>query len=370
MGRTPEEAGAGAGTAAAAVSPLPSDLGRRRRLLLPNKQQPLPLPWRPSPTLRRCHGDGAPPLPPRLTPPPASPASSGGERREGEGDDVAGPFPRKPRTDVNKFVCFQRSAVSRATSGGRPGPSNSVAIGWEGRGAEPARRRPRPSSLPAAAAGVGRARRGVPGRGGVLRGAERPAEGATYLGARQAPRTLAGPRLRGRAGPGAGRRGWGCQRPGQCGGLRQCPKAPAACTGGPEGFQAALLLGRREAVGPERVSLPVPSGLFQPLGPKPTAPTSVSSPGAGLLAAGCPQPPGRGRVCLGKAGGNPCLQESWAGGGEWLSRLADWGFVLEHREPFSAPVPAHTRAGCSWCPGRVAWSRGISCRRSASFTAR
>lgn len=137
-----------------------------------------------------------------------------------------------------------------------------------------------------------------------------------------------------------------------------------------EGSQAALLLGRREAVGPERVSLPVPSALFQPLGPKPTAPTSVSSPGAGLLAAGCPQPPGRGRVCLGKAGGNPCLQESWAGGGGRLSRLADWGFVLEHREPFSPPVTAHTRAGCSWCPGRVAWSRGISCRRSASFTAR
>lgn len=153
LGRVPRRRGQPPPGAGSRVGRTP-DRGQGRRRL-PNKQQPLPLPWRPSPTLRRCLGDGAPPLPPWLTPPPASPASSGGERREGESDDVAGPLLQKPHTDVNRSVCFQRSAVSRATSGGRPGPSNRAGIGQEGWEAGPARRRPIPVPVPAA--GLGRA---------------------------------------------------------------------------------------------------------------------------------------------------------------------------------------------------------------------
>ncbi|KYO25395.1 proto-oncogene c-Fos [Alligator mississippiensis] len=45
-------------------------------------------------------------------------------------------------TDVNMFVCFQRSVVATATSGGRAGPSNSARIGREGRRARPPYQRP------------------------------------------------------------------------------------------------------------------------------------------------------------------------------------------------------------------------------------
>lgn len=63
---------------------------------------------------------------------------------------------------------------------------------------------------------------------------------------------------------------------------------------------------------------------------------------AGPISPGCLQPPGRCRVCLGKAGGNPYLQELGAGSSPgWLTGALCWSTG----RLFSMSVPAHTRAG-------------------------